>query len=124
MHDVAEDTSISLDLIAQTCGLSITQNLALRLLTHDPSVPYLEYIYAIATDPLATAVKLHDLADNMDLSALGYTGIADPSLPEKLLARMRKYTQAVMILRGDTDEKIRAYLATFDRNMIAIRSRA
>lgn len=39
---------------------------ALLLLTHDKSVPYMDYIRAIAANPIATRVKLADLRHNSD----------------------------------------------------------
>ena len=41
---------------------------ALRLLTHDPTVDYMDYIRAIKPNPVARKVKLADLRHNMDRS--------------------------------------------------------
>ena len=43
---------------------------ALRLLTHDDSVPYDAYVRAIACNPIATKVKLADLRHNADVRRL------------------------------------------------------
>ena len=40
---------------------------ALKLLTHDPKVAYLEYVKAIKNNPIARRVKLADLKHNSDL---------------------------------------------------------
>ena len=43
---------------------------ALALLTHDPAVPYLDYVVQIGSNPIAKAVKLADLRHNSDLTRL------------------------------------------------------
>ncbi len=40
---------------------------ALRLLTHDESVPYMDYVRKIASNPVASKVKLADLKHNSDV---------------------------------------------------------
>ena len=40
---------------------------ALRLLTHEEGVPYLDYVAAIKMNPIARRVKLADLRHNSDL---------------------------------------------------------
>lgn len=76
LHDVIEDTPVSLEMLAQE-GFSQTILDALALLTHEPSLPYQEYIEAIATNPLATRVKLNDLNDNMNRDRLSHFTQAD-----------------------------------------------
>jgi len=44
---------------------------ALRLLTHDKDVPYMDYIERIAENPIACKVKLADLRHNSDTSRTG-----------------------------------------------------
>ncbi len=43
---------------------------ALRLLTHAPGVPYMDYIRAISKDPVARAVKIADLLHNTDTARM------------------------------------------------------
>lgn len=62
-----------------------------RLLTHDKSVPYLEYIAAIKGDPVACEVKLADLCHNSDLSRLN-------TITDKDRERLAKYQQAMELL--------------------------
>ena len=90
LHDVAEDTEYTLEDLA-TMGFSERVLEALRLLTHDPSVPYLEYVAALKENPIARAVKLADLAHNSDPTRL------PPELrnPE----REERYRRAVELLR-------------------------
>ena len=66
---------------------------ALRLLTHDESVPYMDYVRAIRCNPIARAVKLADLAHNSDLSRL------DEVTP-KALSRVEKYAAAMALLKA------------------------
>ena len=89
LHDVVEDTDTTLDELAADFPAEVTD--ALRLLTHEKSVPYLEYVRRIKTNPIATKVKLADLRHNSDLSRLD-------NVTEKDLARIEKYKKARMIL--------------------------
>lgn len=67
LHDVIEDTDYTFDDL-EKMGFGKTVIDALRLLTHESSVPYMEYVSKIKTNPIATAVKLADLEHNSDLS--------------------------------------------------------
>lgn len=90
LHDVVEDTSYSFsDLEAQGISPSVTD--ALRLLTHDKAVPYLDYVRAIKQSPLATKVKLADLTHNSDLGRLA-------RVTEEDRARVEKYRRAIQML--------------------------
>lgn len=60
-------------------------------MTHDETVPYLEYIKKIKDDPIARKVKLADLSHNSDLSRLN-------SVTEDDLKRKGKYNAARRIL--------------------------
>lgn len=80
LHDVAEDTTVTLAELAQQ-GFSAEVMEALRLLTHDKSVPYMDYIRALAHHPIARKVKLTDLAHNSDTSRLD---ILPPGAAHKL----------------------------------------
>lgn len=64
LHDVVEDSDVTLDDLAREFPAEIIE--ALALLTHDESVPYLEYIKALASNELARAVKRADLEHNLD----------------------------------------------------------
>ena len=93
LHDVMEDSDYTAaDLLAAGIPAHIVD--ALRLLTHDPAEPYLDYVRRIRENPLAAAVKRADLTHNSDLSRL-------PTVTEKDLARAEKYRQALALL----DEK-------------------
>ena len=90
LHDVVEDSEYTIeDLKASGFNENILS--ALRLLTHDKSVPYMDYIAEIKTNPLAKKVKLADLAHNSDLNRLD-------KVTEKDLKRAEKYKKAQEIL--------------------------
>lgn len=93
LHDVVEDTAVTLDELARTFPPAVIG--ALRLLTHDPDVPYLDYIRSIRSDPIARAVKRADLLHNLDESR--YAG-GEPPSAGALGARREKYRQALSIL--------------------------
>lgn len=91
LHDVAEDTDVSLsDLAAAGFKPEVMQ--ALTLLTHDKAVPYLDYVRALAPNPLARRVKLADIRHNMDDTRLG------PLDEETRRRRLAKYDPALALL--------------------------
>lgn len=90
LHDVVEDTDYSLNDI-EAMGFSQEVMTALSLLTHDKSVPYMDYVALIKQNPVAKTVKLADLKHNSDLSRLDV-------VDEKALARREKYLRAIAFL--------------------------
>ena len=91
LHDVVEDTAVTFaDLAAM--GFPEEVLAALRLLTHEPGVPYEAYVAAIKPHPLARRVKLADLEHNMDSRR-------NPHLQPKDLVRLEKYHLAWEMLR-------------------------
>lgn len=87
LHDVVEDGELSLsDLRARGFGESIVA--AIDCLTRREQEDYQAFIERVASNPLATRVKIEDLRDNMDVSRL-------KTLTEKDLARVAKYHQAL-----------------------------
>lgn len=82
LHDVIEDTPVSIDMLAQE-GFSESVLDALKLLTHDRSIPYRTYIEAIPPNPLALQVKLYDLHDNLNRERLGTLTLEDERRMEK-----------------------------------------
>ncbi len=93
LHDVVEDTAYTVEDLRRA-GFSEAVCEAVHTLTHDKSVPYAEYVKTIAADPVARAVKLADLRDNMDLSRL-------PALDAEAARRLEKYRAAYAYLTGD-----------------------
>ena len=92
LHDVVEDTPVSFDQLSKE-GFSEDVLSAVRLLTHEPSAPYEDYIEQLSKDPIAREVKLADLEDNSDIRRL--KGVED-----KDVARLRKYLSAYRFLTG------------------------
>jgi hypothetical protein len=84
LHDVVEDTHVTLDEL-RDWGLSPVDAKALALLTHDPAIPYMDYIRGVKSNEIARTVKLADIADNMR-----------PGPPSE--AREAKYREALAIL--------------------------
>lgn len=72
LHDVIEDHAdeYSFEFLAAE-GFPESVLAPLRLLTHDPSVPYMDYVKAIGENPTARAVKIADLAHNLDATRVG-----------------------------------------------------
>ena len=66
LHDVVEDTNVTLKSLSEKFDTHIIE--ALKLLTHSDEEPYLEYVARIKKNELAKAVKIADLTHNMDLS--------------------------------------------------------
>ena len=69
LHDVVEDTDITLDELKSN-GFPDEVIEALLLMTHSDDVPYLDYIRNLKDNPIARKVKSADLAHNSDLSRL------------------------------------------------------
>lgn len=90
LHDVVEDTTITLHDLSEE-GFPTEVLAALQLLTHDLTVPYLDYVRAIKNNAIARKVKLADLTHNSDITR---AAAAD----ENAAARLEKYKQAIAIL--------------------------
>ena len=67
---------------------------ALQLPTHDKKVPCMDYVREIAKNPIAKAVKLADLRDNMDVGRLTV-------VDEAARKRLEKYKEAYHFLSGE-----------------------
>ena len=94
LHDVVEDSVVTLDELA-IMGFPEPILDALALLTHDEeSSSYEEYILAIKPNALAVRVKVADLAHNMDIRRL------PTPLRQRDLERLGKYRRAWKTLTG------------------------
>ena len=93
LHDIVEDTDLTLEELKSVFPEAVTD--AVALMTHNPEVPYPEYVLAIKDNPIARVVKIADLTHNRDVTRL--TGIVIDR--EKHQARLEKYQKALEILR-------------------------
>lgn len=92
LHDVVEDTDYTIsDLTEMGFPKEVTD--ALALLTHDPAVPYMDYVAMAAKNPIARAVKIADLKHNSDLTRMEPNEIDDWAL-----RRNEKYKRALELL--------------------------
>lgn len=98
LHDVVEDTELTVRDLADM-GFPKDVLDALELLTHDESVPYLDYVAGIKDNPIARTVKLADLKHNSDMSRLD-------TVDEEAALRAERYKKAIELL-DPPDEKRR-----------------
>ena len=73
LHDVIEDTSVSLISLALAFPAEVVR--AVELLTHEEDVSYEDYIRQIKTNPIAVKVKLADLEHNYTDNKYGWTSV-------------------------------------------------
>ena len=86
LHDVLEDTAVTQqDLIERGYPSEVVE--ALVLLTKREGEEYGQFINRLASNPLARAVKIADLEDNMDVRRLDKIGAEEAE-------RLEKYRQA------------------------------
>ena len=92
LHDVVEDSGMTFEKLSDE-GIPATVIAALKILTHDQSVPYMDYIKNIkeSGNSLAINIKLADLRHNSDLSRLD-------NIDERMIQRYFKYMEAMAIL--------------------------
>ena len=83
LHDVVEDTDMTLDDI-RDMGFPSDVIEVLSLLTHEDGVPYMDYVKKISAHPIATKVKIADLLHNSDMTRLDV-------VDEYALRRKEKY---------------------------------
>lgn len=89
LHDVVEDTDITLDDLEKEFPKELIE--VLKLLTHDKSVDYMEYIKEIKKNDIAKKVKIADLIHNSDETRL-------EEITPKDILRNKKYRKALDIL--------------------------
>ena len=93
LHDVIEDTDWTFEALAEE-GFSKDVIDALRCVTKlSENENYDDFIERVKKNPLAVAVKINDLSDNMDIRRLPY-------LSDKDVKRLKKYLKAYKQLTG------------------------
>jgi (p)ppGpp synthase/HD superfamily hydrolase len=90
LHDVIEDTDITVEMLDQM-GFPQEVLTVLELLTHDEAVTYMDYVKNISLNPIAKKVKIADLLHNSDVSRLDF-------VDEYAVKRNQKYQEALRIL--------------------------
>lgn len=90
LHDVVEDTPWTLDDLRAE-GFSETVLAGIDAVTRREGEDYFDFVLRAGRDPLGRAVKLADLADNMDETRLG-------ELTERDQSRLEKYRKAFAVL--------------------------
>ena len=97
LHDVVEDTNYT---ISDLNNMGFPQQVmdAIAVMTHDASVPYLDYVAKLKENAIARTVKLADLRHNSDLTRL-------ERVDEKALERVEKYRKAIAILTEGTEDE-------------------
>ncbi len=94
LHDVVEDGGWTFEML-EAEGFSAEIIEALRCVTKlSDDEPYDKFIARIKGNPLAVAVKLNDLSDNMDIRRLPY-------MSDKDVKRLKKYLKAYKLLTGE-----------------------
>lgn len=94
LHDVVEDTDWTFEALAAE-GFSEEVIAALRCVTKlSENENYDDFIDRVKKNPLAVAVKINDLSDNMDIRRLPY-------LSDKDIKRLKKYLKAYKRLIGE-----------------------
>lgn len=89
LHDVVEDTDITLIQLEKEFPEEVVQ--AIKLLSHDESVDYMDYVSELKKNPIARKVKLADLIHNSDRSRL-----KNPTPKDE--KRWKKYGKAIELL--------------------------
>ena len=92
LHDIPEDTDLSVDAIDSIVGLTYDEKAALKLLTREDGMSYNQYIKSIieSGNRIAIEVKLDDLCHNMDLGRFADAGV---EITEEDLNRREKYSK-------------------------------
>lgn len=90
LHDVVEDTDITLEEIYANFPKAVAD--AVATMTHGKDEPYLDYVQRVRENPIARIVKLADLRHNSDQTRM-------PNADEATLAYFQeKYRKAFEIL--------------------------
>ncbi len=89
LHDVVEDTEVTFEDLKKDFSKTIID--AIRLLTRDKSVDYMEYVKNLKSNTIARKVKLADLRHNSDSTRL-------IKITDKDIERINKYNRAIELL--------------------------
>ena len=94
LHDIVEDTPCTFEML-EAEGFAPEIIAALKCVTKiSENENYDDFIERVLKNPLAVAVKINDLTDNMDIRRLPY-------LSDKNVKRLKKYLKAYKKLVGE-----------------------
>ena len=93
LHDVVEDTAITMEQLAGEFPKEVID--VLKRLTHAEDVSYEDYVRAIRQNETAVKIKLADIAHNSDQTRVAGMEIE----PEKLEYYRKKYERAIQLLQ-------------------------
>jgi len=106
LHDVLERSSMALeDLVKKGYPPRVLK--ALEHITRRADEDYEDYIERVLLDGLAMRVKLHDLADKMDLLHVDELSVADLKRYNRQLAAYHKLRRAVEAAHANMDLPLR-----------------
>ena len=92
LHDVVEDTEVTVDELRELFGDEVAD--AVAILSRNKNEPYMDYIRKIKSNEIARKVKMADLSHNMDVSRL-------PIITDADWKRVEKYKKAYELLSED-----------------------
>lgn len=110
LHDIVEDTDVTIEDLKEK-GFSKEVIDAIKIMTHDISEDYDSYIKRIATNEIATKVKLEDLKHNSDLTRLDHITKYDKE-------RLEKYKRAMLYLQTIITNKKEKNLQKTEKNLM------
>ena len=87
LHDVVEDSDITIDYLSKYFSEEVMA--ALKILTKNENDDYVEYIKRVKTNKLATKLKLKDLKHNSDLTRLDIVTDEDRERSTKYINAIR-----------------------------------
>ena len=87
LHDVVEDSDITIDYLSKYFSEEVMG--ALKILTKNENDDYVEYIKRVKTNKLATKVKLKDLKHNSELTRLDIVTDEDRERSTKYINAIR-----------------------------------
>lgn len=91
LHDVVEDTDITFEQLEKEFPIDVIE--AIKLLTHDKKVAYMDYIKEIVKNSVAKKVKIADIIHNSDETRLD-------KINKKDIIRRNKYKNALDFLKN------------------------
>ena len=98
LHDVIEDSDWTFEKLAEE-GFSDEVIAALKCVTKtSENENYDDFIDRVKKNPLAAAVKINDLTDNMDIRRLPYLSDKDVKRLKKYLKAYKRLTESLSIL--------------------------